>query len=119
MGLVSITRRGMHQKINRERGLARDYECVDCCSKANDWSHTHGTDRENEYNYKPRCDYCHAQYDIDSRIRGEDHYRSKLTEADVLEIRASSFSANDLAYIYDVTSRNIGDILRRKTWKHI
>ena len=44
---------------------------------------------------------------------------SKLKEADVLEIRASSLSASELAKKFNVTYHNIYAILRRKSWRHV
>lgn len=44
---------------------------------------------------------------------------SKLTEADVLAIRASTATQKQLAEQYGVHVTSIGHIQARKTWKHI
>lgn len=55
------------------------------------------------------------------RAKGAAHGGAKLTEAQVIEIRASTGSVliNEMADKYGVTPENISSILRRKTWKHI
>lgn len=52
-------------------------------------------------------------------IKGEDSKSSKLTEKEVLEIRASSLSQKELAKIYNCDPSNIRRINLRLTWKHI
>lgn len=53
--------------------------------------------------------------------RGEEHCRAKLTEENVFEIREleGKLLQKEIAEIYGVSRRNIGDICRRKTWKHV
>lgn len=45
--------------------------------------------------------------------------RAKLTESNVLDIRASAESVSDLAYNYGVSPQHIRLILSRKSWSHI
>lgn len=52
-------------------------------------------------------------------LYGSKHQNSKLTEEDVLEIRASSEKKAHLARKYKVSFMVITSILRRNTWKHI
>ena len=54
--------------------------------------------------------------------KGEQHYRAKLTEQQVLHIRELSESgmpSRTLAARYQVSKRAIYCIVHRKTWKHI
>jgi len=51
--------------------------------------------------------------------RGESCSHSKLTESDVLAIRASTLSVKELSKRYKVSVENIRYILSRRTWKHI
>jgi hypothetical protein len=53
------------------------------------------------------------------QAKGETHGMSKLTEADVLAIRASGKSQRALAKEYGVTHPLIGNIKRRENWTHI
>lgn len=56
------------------------------------------------------------------RIRiGQKHGRAKLTEADVLEIRAKAGAVlqRDLAERFGVSGGVISSIVNRKTWRHI
>jgi len=45
--------------------------------------------------------------------------RAKLTEPDVLQIRASADSVSDLSYNFGVSPQHIRLILSRKAWAHI
>lgn len=51
--------------------------------------------------------------------RGEQHPSSKVTEADVLAIRASTESHAALARVYGVTGEAISAIRRGLTWRHL
>ena len=56
--------------------------------------------------------------------RGENNYISILTERDVLEIRGMNFKKEgllikDVALEYGVSPSTIGDLLSKRTWKHI
>lgn len=57
--------------------------------------------------------------------KGEDQFKSKLTEEQVLKIRKlyvrgkSNFSIPKLAKMFGVTGAAVGYILQRKTWRHI
>jgi hypothetical protein len=54
------------------------------------------------------------------RLRGTAHGMAKLTEADVLAIRAeNSATAPDLASKYGVSPEAISAIRHRRNWKHI
>ncbi len=51
---------------------------------------------------------------------GEQRYNAKLTEKDVIEIRASvGVTQSQLAKNYKVTGSVISNIINRKTWKHV
>jgi len=55
------------------------------------------------------------------QVAGEKHPRSKLTEAQVREIRSAEgkATATELAERFGVTVQNIIQILKRRTWKHV
>jgi hypothetical protein len=57
-----------------------------------------------------------------TRLIGERHNMVKLTEAQVLEIRASRVKGETLSSLadrYGVTFQTVSDIGRRKIWRHI
>jgi len=56
-----------------------------------------------------------------NKIKGEKHYKSKLTEEQVREIRFSSkgIYQDDLAKKYNVSQSVIGYIINNKIWKHV
>jgi|TARA_B110000503_G_scaffold39066_1_gene64279 predicted DNA-binding protein YlxM (UPF0122 family) len=57
-----------------------------------------------------------------ARLRGESHPRSKLTAEQVLQIRelySKGFSSNVIARNFKVSTWNIEEIVKRKTWTHI
>lgn len=53
--------------------------------------------------------------------RGSAHWRAKLTESDVQSIRASvpGESMASIARRYGVSPESIGDIVHRRTWRHV
>ena len=53
------------------------------------------------------------------KARGEECGASKLTEADVLNVRESKLSFSKLAAAYGVNKSTIERIKYRKTWRHI
>jgi predicted DNA-binding protein YlxM (UPF0122 family) len=57
-----------------------------------------------------------------ARLRGESHPKSKLTTEQVLEIRdlySKGFSTNVISRNYKVSTWNVEEIVKRKTWTHI
>ena len=50
---------------------------------------------------------------------GEKHYLAKLTEKDVLEIRASDLTCAKLAMQFGVSLSNISFIRTGKSWRHV
>lgn len=52
-------------------------------------------------------------------MHGITHVQSKLTEADVIAIRAANNTQKELAAAYGVSFQTISDIQRRITWQHI
>jgi hypothetical protein len=53
------------------------------------------------------------------RVRGEKHGRAKLTEAEVIEIRASKDPQRVIAARYGVTPGAIALIQSRRHWRHL
>lgn len=51
--------------------------------------------------------------------KGEKHNQSKLTEKEVLEIRASKLTPTEISLLYSVNIQAIYKILARLRWKHI
>jgi DNA-binding NarL/FixJ family response regulator len=54
--------------------------------------------------------------------RGENHPKAKLTTEQVRQIRdlfSKGFSTNVIARNYKVSTWNIEEIVKRKTWTHI
>jgi hypothetical protein len=58
-----------------------------------------------------------------ARLHGVEHGCAKLTEQDVLEIRAlyadKKYNQYELASMYGIDQTNVSLIVRRKKWKHI
>ncbi len=50
---------------------------------------------------------------------GENHPQSKLTDSDVIAIRASELSHQETANIFGVSRRLIGMVKQRYIWKHV
>jgi len=57
-----------------------------------------------------------------NRPRGESHPRAKLTSEQVKQIRdlySKGFSTNVIARNFKVSTWNIEEIVKRKTWTHV
>lgn len=58
-----------------------------------------------------------------SPLRGEKHFKAKLSEKDVLEIKelytSGNYSKREIAQMYKVTRENIHLIIIGKNWKHL
>lgn len=52
-------------------------------------------------------------------IVGERHYKSKLTDQDVVAIRNSDAKGRSLASLYGVSEQCISDIRNNRRWKHV
>ena len=52
-------------------------------------------------------------------LKGEKNHTAKLTEEDVLAIRASTEDSVTLAKRYNINRNHVYHILKRKSWKHI
>lgn len=50
---------------------------------------------------------------------GETHHNAKLTESDVVEIRASKENFSKLAKKFGVSRSSIAQVVERRSWKHI
>jgi len=57
-----------------------------------------------------------------NRLRGESHPRAKLTSEQVKQIRelySKGFSTNVIARNFKVSTWNVEQIVKNKTWTHI
>lgn len=50
---------------------------------------------------------------------GEEHPKSKLTEAQVIEIFSSQTPSKTLAARFDITKESVNNIRFRRTWRHV
>ena len=73
---------GAHDRLERDRGRAKDHRCVDCGGRAAHWSYDHADPDElvspegfpyslDGSHYEPRCNVCHALFD---QARNRPHF---------------------------------------------
>ena len=68
------------------------------------------------------CYECHqvkTAQEASERWQGAGHPKAKLTEDDVLAIRAATGTSAEIAVLYGTSPRNIRFIRSRKSWTHI
>lgn len=53
------------------------------------------------------------------QCKGEQSHFAKLTESDVIQIRKAEGSLRTIAKQFNISHVNVGDIRRRKIWKHV
>lgn len=73
-----------------------------------------GTPEENQHD--------RIRHGTKTRLQGEQHGRSKLTEQEVKEIWKlwwSNMTQKEIAKIYNVSGANISSIVNKKSWRHI
>ena len=116
-----------HYLVYKERGHPIRHKCVDCGRPAEHWTFNNIGDRNNVMDYDPRCPSCHIKFDYTdarrSKISGTNHWRSRLKDEQVLEIRqlyaTGSWTYQELAKKYGVSYTCVRYIVVRKTWQHI
>ncbi len=118
----------VHKKLRATFGSASKFKCL-CNRPARSWAWKHDTDPNDIDNYMPMCNSCHVKYDDSgfkpghTESQGVKHHKAKLTEQDVLDIRAryavGDIKQYEIAKIYGVTQPTINAIINRKIWQHI
>jgi hypothetical protein len=70
---------------------------------------------------EPSYNCFHARQIGLNNHKGSNHTHSKITEAQVKEIRslAKEKTHKEIANKYGLNRRNVGDIINRVTWKHV
>lgn len=82
------------------------------CDRPNCWEPTHLRDGSHADNVKDKVEK-------DRHCYGTKHYKSKVTEDIVREIRASPLKPPELVKKYGLSRGAIHCILNRTTWKHV
>lgn len=59
------------------------------------------------------------KYKHGTMYRGATHHKTGLTESDIIEIRLSSKTQNELAKEYGITQAAVSSIRLGRTWKHV
>jgi len=108
-----------HKRVNKARGPASRYACVDCGEPAQDWSTVNPSSGDVRGRFQPRCRKCHRRYD---GAAGAGNPRAKLTDDKVRTLRA--LRAGGLTYRQLAAEFGISDVsacaaVNRKTWAHV
>jgi hypothetical protein len=126
------THRQMHKRLVIDRGSATGYDCVDCGSPADAWTHDWSTWEDvaqdigrkrltfstNPDAYEPRCHACHnrldrnpAPWDLPGSRRG-----ARLIEAEVEWIRTCGLKPRFVAAALGIHPATVWGIRTGKTW---
>lgn len=110
---------GIHNKVRRRFGPAKNYDCAACYRRqALDWACL--DDYHNLDDYWPLCRSCHRT--IDATELGSNNNQAKLTEDQVIDIKirlAKGERGVDIAKLYGVKRGAISMINRGHNWSHI
>jgi len=108
-----------HHRVNKARGPASGYACVDCGNPAQDWSTVNSSSNDVEIRFQPRCRRCHRHYD---GAIGEGNPRAKLTSRKVRKLRArraDGLTYRQLAAEFGISDMSACAAVNRKTWAHV
>jgi hypothetical protein len=108
-----------HKRVNRVRGPASQYACVDCGQSAQDWSTVNPSSADVRGRFQPRCRTCHRRYD---GAVGTGNPRAKLTEDTVRKLRARrayGLTYRQLADEFGISDVSAWAAVNRKTWAHV
>ena len=108
-----------HHRVNKARGPARGYACVDCRKPAQDWSTVNPSSDDILVRFQPRCRSCHRYHD---GAAGEGNPRAKLTSGKVRELRARRADGRtyrQLAAEFGISDVSACAAVNRKTWAHV
>jgi thiamine biosynthesis protein ThiC len=129
----------IHGLVNRIKGPAYGYRCIQCGELANKWAWQHGEDPNLIRSYEAMCNICHFHYDDNGKFTGHlignrhtvgmnvnvgiDNAMSKLTEEQVLDIRdmwdTGLYRQKEIAEYFGRGLMTIKDIIYKNTWRHI
>lgn len=73
-----------------------------------------GSQKDNMQDMKAKCRRRNV-----GGARGSAHPSAKVNEAQVLEIRASNLTPEEIAARFNISKKHVYQILNRLTWKHI
>lgn len=87
-------------------------------------NHINGVKNDNRVENLEWCNSTeNLNHALDNNLRvmpnGEKHHKSKLNEAQVLEIRNSNLSQKELTKLYNVKQPLISAVINKRKWKHI
>jgi len=118
--LVSLYIKGVSQKLKAHRITSQAF--IPNPENKPEVNHKKGIKTDNrvselEWNTEPE----NKKHALETGLmaKGESHSSAKLTEKEVLEIRASNLSHTKLAEIYNTSRPNVTKIIRRYRWTHI
>jgi NUMOD4 motif/HNH endonuclease len=69
--------------------------------------------------YSTHQDNMDDKYDHGTALFGEKNHQAKLTTKDILEIRDTPGTQEEIATIYGISQRAVGLIKSRKRWRHV
>jgi hypothetical protein len=108
-----------HHRVNKARGPASGYSCVDCGKPAQDWSTADPSSDDIQVRFQPRCRRCHRFFD---GAVGAGNRRAKLTSEKVRQLRArraDGLTYQQLAAEFGISDMSACAAVNRKTWAHV
>lgn len=133
-GIPKAEHSRLHRRIISRYGLASKCESLDCThknAKRFEWALKKGRQySDNPDDYIQLCCSCHRKYDFNEEIRtklkrkklGDLHNKSKLTNAQVMDIKVLILSgemSDKIADTYGVHPTTISNIKTGKTWNYL
>lgn len=118
--LVSLYIKGVSEKLKVHRITAQSF--IPNPENKSDVNHKKGIKTDNrvtQLEWKTNLENIEHATINGFVAKGEKHHNAKLTEKEVLEIRASNLSHKEMAALYNTSRTNIVKILNRQRWAYI
>lgn len=120
--IINLAKNGIVRKFIIHRLVAQSF--IQNPEKKSEINHKNGIKKDNRVEnleWCTRSENCKHSFDIGLSKRGEDHYKTKLTEKQVIKIKRNknNLTVTEMAKKYHVTYECIRKIIKNYNWKHI
>ena len=122
-GADDIGYQAAHRRVRARRGRASDRTCVDCGTRAAQWSYDHADPQEKSSengpfstdadHYEPRCVPCHKVFDLGDDWVSPSRRVSPAHVDEIARLKATGLSNRKIARIVGLSETSVWRVVRR------